>query len=85
MYRTSSKLGFYSWFMIGLILIFCAWGLVIYYKPVITESGCSEMAAQSSSIYYKNKLDLYPDLNYDTLKAKCLEESTKIGRELSKK
>ena len=74
-YTRYSKLGFYGWSAIGLVMLFSSWGLVVYYKPIISETSCSEMAANTSSIYLSEKYTRYTDFDYSSIKSKCLEAS----------
>jgi len=78
-----SRLDYYGWLIIGSFMLFSSWGLVFYFKPIIAETNCSEMAANSSSVYLKEEKVLYPSLDYDTLKAKCMEEVASSTKNLS--
>ena len=67
----------YRLFLVSCIAAFFAWGVILYFRPLITEAGCSELAERSSKVYLKEKTYIDPDLNYDTLKSKCMEDAYK--------
>lgn len=45
-----------------------------YYKPIIIQAQCADMASKSSNIY-KNREFIDPSWEYETLKEKCISES----------
>ncbi|MCS7091902.1 MAG: hypothetical protein NZM26_00945 [Patescibacteria group bacterium] len=53
-----------------------AFGMLVffYYKPMIINAQCSDVASKSSFIYKDRNL-IDPTLNYDSLKEKCIQEA----------
>jgi hypothetical protein len=53
------------------------WAFFEYYRSLIIEAGCSEIAAASSILFGKNKEKTNPFYKYENIKARCLEEASK--------
>ena len=75
MYEPEHKSKFYLIIFAAFATI-VAWVIINYYKPVVIEAGCSEMASGSSSILGRN-LDSLNVYNYDNIKEQCLNDLNK--------
>ena len=64
-----------------LVLTFFAitigWIFLNVVRPQIIEGGCSEIAAKSSNVLFKDQKRLDPKYNYENVKARCLEDAQK--------
>ncbi len=62
-------------------LVICAvaslvgWAFFTYYRPIVVESSCSDIAATSSNLYLRKRDKLDPYFTYENVKARCLEET----------
>jgi len=56
---------------IGLGIVFFT-----YFRPMIVERGCAEIAQKSTGIF-KNQNNLDPQFQYDGVKNRCLEDALK--------
>ena len=61
-----------------LVASLIGWFFIIYYKPILIETGCSNIAEKSSNILSpKNNVIYSNDYSFDELKSSCIRESTK--------
>ena len=51
--------------------------VIIYYRPILFEAECSDIAAKSSGLRQKEVRVLAAEYSYESVKAKCLEDSKK--------
>jgi hypothetical protein len=50
------------------------WAFFTYYRPLLIDASCSEVAVQASSISLKKRYEIDPFYNYDNVKARCKED-----------
>jgi hypothetical protein len=73
MYRPEGKSKAYLLVVLGVASII-AWAFFKFYRPVLLDESCSEVALNSSNLYASKK-DFDPAYSYDNLKERCLEET----------
>ncbi len=57
-----------------------AWAFFTYYKPIIIEASCSDIAEGSSGLYAKRKEIYDPRFTYENLKVRCIEEASVVAK-----
>jgi hypothetical protein len=72
MYKPKKDSSFYMLVFLAVCSL-ATWAFLKFYRPVMVEAACSEMALRSSSGGSQLLEIYYPDADYDTLKANCLE------------
>ncbi len=73
----TSKKYLYVFFFSAVLFIY---GFLIYTRPLIIQSACSDMALKTSNLSKNFGLD--PESDYDYLKAKCIQESLTTNHKL---
>lgn len=68
------KTSFNFFIFIGLVSIL-GWLFYYFYKPSLIEASCSDIAYNSYKINSGKSTILNPGINYDSLKAQCLEDA----------
>jgi len=56
-----------------------AWAILTFLRPVVIESGCAEIAKNSSNIRPENSEDSFL-FNFSSVKDHCLEDSYKHSK-----
>lgn len=74
MYRPESKKGLYIVFILAIASII-GWAFLYFYRPVIIEASCSDIASNTSGVLSKRQYELDPNYSYDYLKTRCLEDA----------
>ena len=64
-------------FILGLVAALIGWAFLAYFRPILIEAGCSDIASKSSGFYNKDLKSLDDYYSYDNLKAKCLQGTKK--------
>jgi len=59
-------------FLIAAFASLIGWAFFTFYRPVIIEAGCSDIAANSANYFSKNKKDIDAQYEYENIKARCL-------------
>ena len=64
-------------YLILLIAFSFVIGIIIWksLRAQVIEASCSNIAGQSSSVYNMNKQLLDPSYSYDSVRARCLQET----------
>ncbi len=64
-----------NWYLVVFLIAssLIAWSFLTFLRPIVIESGCSEIAQQSSG--YINKDEGNKRFSYDNVKARCIEDS----------
>lgn len=78
MYRPEGRSKAY----ILVVLVFAsliAWAFFRYYRPVLIEESCTEVA-QNSSELYRDKQGYDTNYTFATLKSKCVDEASAASK-----
>ncbi len=75
--RGASKKYLYIFFFSAVLFMY---GFLIYSRPLIIQSACSDMALKTSSLTRTYTID--PESDFDVLKAKCVQTSLASSRQL---
>ena len=51
------------------------WAFLTLLRPMVIDTGCSEIAERSSSIFVKRQKSYFENYDFDYLKAKCMDEA----------
>ena len=73
MYKPDGKSKAYLLVILGFASII-AWAFFKYYRPLILEESCSEVALNSSNLY-QDKKGYDSNYTFDNLKSRCIEET----------
>ncbi|OGM32987.1 hypothetical protein A3D01_05690 [Candidatus Woesebacteria bacterium RIFCSPHIGHO2_02_FULL_39_13] len=74
MYQTESKKGLYIVLILA-VASMVGWVFLFYYRPVLIEASCSDIANNSTNLFNRQQNELDPNYNYDYLKSRCLEDA----------
>ena len=50
------------------------WAFFTFYRPLVIEAGCSEIAANTSTVLGKRNSEVDAFFSYDNTKHRCLED-----------
>ncbi len=73
-YKPQHRSKAYLFIIAGIASLF-GWALLKFYRPIVIEASCNEIAASSGSLYKNHPTDI--DAVYftpDNVKARCIED-----------
>ncbi len=74
MFEPEHKSHWYLIIALGIAVII-GWSIYSQYKPLIIKASCSEIAAKSSDLIYKNIDSFEPVYSYENINKKCIKDS----------
>lgn len=79
MFKPDSKTTFY-FLIFAIISTTLSWLFYIFYKPLLIEAACGDMAAKVMESSSLKRQELSNDLSFDDVKYDCMYKSTEINQ-----
>jgi hypothetical protein len=61
--------------LIAAVASLLGWSFFVFYKPMIIEASCSEIAATSSNLLFKNREKYTGEFSFYNVKSDCVLQS----------
>jgi hypothetical protein len=66
---------FFYLFIVGFVASLIGWAVIAYYKPMIIEASCADIASKSNGLYKKRDV-VETAYNFDTVRDQCVSDAS---------